>query len=100
MRNLLAISLLVSEAGPFISNDVHVQDLLKRSNLQGPVSRWQLLVPKDREIDPLGQGFGGELRGLMTRGDRLDELRGQKRKPQQSSHVTGSDAFALCDVGN
>jgi hypothetical protein len=90
VRNLRAISLLASEAGPFISNAVRGQDLLERSNLHGPVSRLQLLVPKEREIDPFGQGFGGELRRLVDRSDSLDDFRCQKRKPQQSSHVTHS----------
>ena len=48
-----------------------------------------LLVPKKRKLDPFGQGFGGELRRLVTRGDRLDNLGSQERQPQQSADVIG-----------
>jgi len=40
-----AISPLASEAGPFISNELCGEDLLKRSNLHGPAGRFQLLAP-------------------------------------------------------
>ena len=100
MGNLRAISPLASEAGPFISNEVRGQDLLKRSNLHGRAGRLQLLVPKEWKIDPLGQGFSGELGRLVSGGDCLNDLGCQKRKPQQSSYVTRSEAFARCDFGN
>ncbi len=100
MGNLRAISLLANEAGPFSSNELCGQDLLKRSNLDGPGGRLQLFVPKDWKIDPLGQGFSSKLGRLASGGDCLNDLRCQKRKPQQSSHVTRSDAFARCDFGN
>ena len=43
--------------------------------------------PKERQIDPFGQGFGGELGRLITGNYRLDNLRCQEPKPQHSSDV-------------
>ena len=94
MSNLRAISLLASEAGPFSSNELCGQDLLKRPNLHRPIDRLQLLVPKEWKIDPLGQGFSGKLGRLVSSGDCLNDFGCQERKPQQSSHMTRSHAFA------
>jgi hypothetical protein len=49
--------------------------------------------PEQREIGSFGQGLGGELGWLVTRGDRFDNFRGQERQPQQSSDVAGTDAL-------
>jgi hypothetical protein len=47
--------------------------------------------PKERKLDPFGQGFGSELGRLVTCNYRLDNFRSQERQPEQSSDV------AICD---
>ena len=50
---------------------------------------------EDRSVRP---DPGSELGWLVSSGDRLDNLRGQERQPQQSSDVAGADALALSNL--
>jgi hypothetical protein len=63
-------------------------------SLRGDPNGFCLRGPEQREIDPFGQDFAGELGWLVTCSDRLDNFRGQERQPQQSSDVAGADALA------
>lgn len=59
-----------------------------------------LVGPQQRKFYPFGQSLGGKLRRLTTGGYGSDDLGSQKRQPQQSSHVTRSDAFVLRNFSN
>ena len=65
---------------------------------------WHEFGGADSERTPALYRFGQSLRGkprrLKTCRDRVDNLWGQKRQPQQSSHVTRPDVFALRDFSN
>jgi hypothetical protein len=59
-----------------------------------------LLGPEESKFDSFRQSLCGKLRRLTIGCDRLDNVRSQKRQPQQSSDVTRSNAFALREFGN
>ena len=56
--------------------------------------------PKERQLDPFGQGFGAELGRLVTCNYSLDNLRCQERQPHHSSDVAVCDPFAFGDLCN
>ena len=62
---------------------------VERSNGSGLGDPHGLFLPgpEEREIDPFGQGLGGELGRLVTSGDRLDNLWRQERETHQSSDI-------------
>ena len=54
-----------------------------------------LLAPKQRKFDPFCESLRGELRGLVTGSDGLNNPGSQERQPSQSPDVIREDPFTL-----
>src|SRR3981189_3182980 len=62
----------------------------------------QLLLcrPRDRKVYGPDQTMGGQLRGLPSRGDRLDNIRSQEGERQQAADVPIADSFDSREFGD
>ena len=57
----------------------------------------QLLLcrPRDRKVYGPDQTMGGQVEGMPSRGDRLDDVRGQEGERQQAADVPIADSFDI-----
>src|SRR5216684_249494 len=62
------------------------------------VESFLLCGPIERQIDPLAQGFGSQVRRLMATGNGFNDLWREERQTEQSSHVTRSDSLPQRDL--
>ncbi len=62
------------------------------------VESFLLCGPIERQIDPLAQGFGSQVRRLMATGNGFNHLRREERQAEQSSHVTRRDSLPQLDL--